>query len=35
MLAVKGIIHGNTVLVDGEDIRNYDEIGRASCRERV
>lgn len=24
MLAVKGIIQGNTVVVDGDDIRNYD-----------
>lgn len=24
MLAVKGIIKGNTVVVEGDDIRNYD-----------
>lgn len=24
MLAVKGIIQGNTVVVEGDDIRNYD-----------
>lgn len=24
MLAVKGIIKGNTVIVDGDDIRDYD-----------
>lgn len=24
MLAVKGIVQGNTVLMDGDDIRNYD-----------